>query len=66
MALYLITAIKERASWVIYLTPIWDPFMEECINEKIRFQQMETSVRGDEFPVEAEKISHILTFSRRR
>lgn len=40
--------------------------MEECINEKIRFQQMETSVRGDEFPVEAEKISHILAFSSRR
>lgn len=40
--------------------------MEECINEKIRFQQMETSVRGDEFPVDGEKISHILAFSRRR
>lgn len=40
--------------------------MEECINEKIRFQQMETSVQGDEFPVEPEKISHILAFSRRR
>lgn len=40
--------------------------MEECINEKIRFQQMETSVRGDEFPVEAEKISHVLAFSSRR
>lgn len=36
--------------------------MEECINEKIRSQQIETSVRGDEFPGEAEKISHIPAF----
>lgn len=40
--------------------------MEERINEEIRFQKMETSVWGDEFPVKPEKISHILAFSRRR
>lgn len=36
--------------------------MEECINQKIRFEQMETSVWGNGFLVAAEKISHILKF----
>lgn len=36
--------------------------MEECINQKIRFEQMETSVWGNGFLVAAEKISHILNF----
>lgn len=37
--------------------------MEECINQKIRFEQMETSVWGNGFLVAAEKISHILKIS---
>lgn len=34
--------------------------MEECINQKIRFEQMETSVWGNGFLVAVEKLSHIL------
>lgn len=48
-------AISERARRVICLTPISNPFIEERINQKIRHEQMETSVWGNEFLVESEK-----------
>lgn len=44
----------------MYPTPIWNPFMAGCIHQKIRFEQMETSVWGNGFLVAVWKISHIL------
>lgn len=53
----------QRKGILSYLSNTYlNPFIEECINQKIRFEQMETSVWGNEFLVEAENISHILAF----